>query len=90
MTKYRIHIPKPSAKRTGDGVLIVTIIDGGLAAQSITKNLSKDQTTVEFEVHNIPWAYDIKAAGPYFDVKIEYTNKNKTRQEIVRPVPEKI
>ena len=92
MKKYRIMVPPPKAKRMqGSGKVIIGRQDGWNGRVEKTF-LVGESTHFDFEMpDNVPWVYNNSVSdGEYFDIKLVYTNKDGTREEVQRPVPEEI
>ena len=86
--KYRIQAFPPKAKRmVGSGVLQISTDYGYVKEYKLG-----DMEWFDFEIpDNIPWIHSNRMIdGPYFDVRIRYTNKDGTREEIIKPVPTKM
>lgn len=92
MKKYRILVLPPKVKRMqGSGLVVINIEDGWNGWHEKTFSVG-DSPYFEFEMPNdIPWIHNNSVIdGKCFSIKLIYTNKDKTRQEILRPVPEEL
>ena len=90
--KYRIIITPPKAKRMkGSGKVVIGVEDGwnGRAETILTVGNSPH---FDFEMpDDVPWIYKNSTSdGKRFDIKLIYSNKDGTREEILRPVPEEL
>lgn len=90
--KYRVYLPKPSAKRLVNVQLIVNFYDAwGGDKQTITP-MESDKMMAEFEVpDDYEWIYNTKILdGHTFSVEVEFSNSKGTRVQKKALVPEKI
>ena len=101
MAKYRVMVPKPSAKRlVANGKVIVTYRDGWEDGSYVQHGepdmdiheLAVDAAGLEFEVADrYEWLYSNQVIdGWSFEVKAEYKNSTGSRVETFKLVPEKI
>jgi hypothetical protein len=92
MKKYRIFVNPPKAKRMrGTGKVIVTTEDGWNGASQKVFQVDEEKELVFEMPDEVPWRYNNSASdGPSFDLKLVYSNKDNTREEVYRPVPEEI
>ena len=90
--KWRVNIPKPSAKRLTVRKVTVFCSDGWEAPTSETFDLALDQMEFDFEVEDSrPWIRETTCNdGPVFDVWIESENASGTRKEKKHLVPTKL
>jgi len=91
--KYNVIIPKPSAKRmAANKEIVLTLIDGWTGDIKKVFPINENDYTFEFEVEEdrYPLYSNPCADGPCFKIEIVYTNKNKSRSEIIELVPMKI
>lgn len=92
MRKYRIIVPPPKAKRmAGSGKVIIGVEDGWNGRQEKVL-LVGNSPHFDFEMpDDVPWIYNNSITdGECFDIKLVYTNKDGTKEEILRPVPEEL
>lgn len=90
MSKYRIVIRPPSAKRMVKCEVIVTRHHGWLETNIYP--VEAGSTEFEFEVNDqYEWIHTSgKVDGDSFSVEVEYTNFTGSRKECYQLVPEKI
>lgn len=91
--KWRVQIPRPSAKRmAGTGKLFIQVSDGWCAHRPEQLFFAADHTAVEFEVGDDYEWFGARTMmdGPNFSVWLEYNNSTGSRHEKVTLVPEKV
>lgn len=84
--KYRIITPPPK-KKLMTGVATIVISDGSKQVFSLTK----DQRHLDFELpDHVTYVYNGHNKVVTFEVLIEYQNKDGTKKQLIRPVPERL
>lgn len=89
--KYLVEVTPPSAKRMeGSGILVVTFEDGWTYGGR--KEIPITGSVVEFEIKDhYEYIKETKVLdGATFDVFVEYSNKDKTRKEVINLKPTKV
>lgn len=92
MSKYRVVVRPPSAKRMAKCEVIVTRHHGWTGDETDIYHVEAGSTNFEFEVKDqYEWIHTSgKVDGDSFSVEVEYTNSTRSRKECYQLVPEKI
>lgn len=85
--KYRVMIPRPkTAKMVGKVVVSFSDFD-----KELVTDIKENQEVFEFNVPNgYVYFYDGNKKDKWFKVEVIYSNKEKSRKETVRVVPEAV
>jgi hypothetical protein len=87
MKKYHIPITPPKIKKMKDNGKVVISTNGNIKILPLG-----EANFLEFEMpDDVPWIHNNKMKNnDIFDVKLIYSNKDGTKEEIISPVPEEI
>lgn len=89
--KWEVQIPKPNAKRLKIGMVVVSLDDGWNGAGEREYPIEPNDTRLEFEISdNFEYVYNATCRdGATFNVRVEYSNEEGTRNQVIKLVPSK-